>query len=301
MVTSSKKKWQEYLSKSFINVALTIIALACVIPFIIVISISLSTETMIRPPYGFGLFPRGFTLTAYRHVFMVPGDIVNAYIVTIFTTVAGTVISVLMMSMAAYCLARKNFRLRRPFMFYIFFTMLFSGGLVPTYILITQYLNLTDNIWSLILPTLVNAFHIVLLRTFFQKTPPALFESAKIDGANEFVTFVRIAFPLATPAIATVALLGSLGRWNEWFLAMLYIRSDHLVPLQYLLYRIMMDLQFVAQNFNRMPQFARDTAAIPTETIRMAMAVVAAGPMIFVFPFFQKYFVRGLTVGSVKE
>jgi len=301
LVTSSKKKWQSLFGKSLINIVLTAVALACIIPFVLVISVSLSTDAMIRPPYGFGLLPRGFTLDAYRHVFMVPQQIFRAYGVSIFVTVVGTILSVLMMAMASYCLARKNFRFRRPFMFYIFFTMLFNGGMIPTYIWIADGLSLLDNIWVLILPTLVNAFHIVLLRTFFANTPPALFEAAKIDGASEFTIFMKVAMPLALPAIATVSLLGALGRWNDWFLAMLYIRTQELYPLQLLLHNIMMHIQFVAQQFNTMPQFVRDMGAIPTETVRMAMVVVASGPMLFIFPFFQKYFVRGLTVGSVKE
>ncbi|MDR0405184.1 MAG: carbohydrate ABC transporter permease [Clostridiales bacterium] len=295
-----KVKRSEMFGGSVINLLLILTALACLIPFVIVISISLSSEAEIAAR-GYGLLPRGWNLTAYRYVFKKPEQILQAYKISAIVTVAGTALSVFAMSMAAYCLARKNFRFRKAFMFYIFFTMLFSGGLVPTYILVSSYLRLSNTIWALILPGLVNAFHVVLLRTFFQKLPPALFESTKIDGANEFVIFTRIALPLSTPALATVALLGGLGRWNDWFNALLYINTDSLVPLQYLLYRIMSNLQFIAMNYNTMPEFARDTSAIPSETMRMAMCVIAAGPMMFVFPFFQKYFVKGLTVGSVKE
>jgi putative aldouronate transport system permease protein len=297
LVTAKKN---EFFSKGIINLILILVSLACLIPFIVVISISFSNEIDITNN-GYSLFPRAFSLTSYEYVFKKPGQIVQAYKISGIVTVFGTFLSVIFMSMASYCLARNNFRLRKQFMFYIFFTMLFSGGLVPGYILVSSYLKISNTVWALILPGLINVFHIVLLRTFFQKLPPALFESAKIDGANEFITYVRIALPLSTPALATVALLGALGRWNDWYNALLYINVDDLMPLQYLLYKIMSNLQFIAMNYNTMPEFVRDSTAIPSETMRMAMCVIAAGPMMFVFPFFQKYFVKGLTVGSVKE
>jgi len=286
--------------KALINFVLIIISLLCVIPFIVVVSISFSSESEVIQ-HGYSLLPRGFTLTSYEYILGEPGQILTSYKISAIVTVLGTFLSVFMMAMSSYCLARNNFNLRRPYMFYIFFTMLFSGGLVPGYILVSTYLKLSNTIWALILPGLINVFHVVLLRTFFQKLPPGLFESAKLDGANEFLIFTKIALPLSTPALATVALLGALGRWNDWFNALLYINTDELAPLQYLLYKIMADLQFIATaNQHNIPSSV-DLSNLPNETARMAMCVIAAGPMMFIFPFFQKYFVKGLTVGSIKE
>ena len=177
--------------------------------------------------------------------------------------------------------------------------MLFSGGLVPTYILITRYLNLGDTIWVYIFPGLVSAWHIILLRTFFSKLPEEIIESALLDGASEIRIFVSMILPLSKPVLATVALFGALARWNDWFTAMLYINNDDLVSLQYLLQRILLNIQLIQQQNMGGVTFTVLTD-IPSETMRMAMAVVVAGPMLLAFPFFQKYFVQGLTVGSVK-
>lgn len=185
-------------------------------------------------------------------------------------------------------------------MFFIFFTMLFSGGLVPNYILVTQYLHLNDTVWIMVINGLVNAFHIVLLRTYFQSVPEGLFEAAKIDGAGEFTIFLRILLPMSKPAIATVALMGALARWNDWYTAMLYVTKEELTPLSYVLYKVMADLQFMASNMQSLPESFTNSVTLPAETARMAMCIVAAGPMLFIFPFFQKYFVKGLTVGSIK-
>lgn len=284
-------------SSIFVHSVLIICALIIIIPFITILSISISRESDIVN-YGYNIIPKSIDLLAYRFVFKNPLEILNAYKISFIVTIIGTVLGVMMMAITGYCLARRNFRYRKLIMFYIFFTMLFNGGLVPYYILLTQYLHLTDTIWALILPGLVNTFHIVLLRTFFQNLPQSLFESAKLDGADEMIILLRIAFPLSTPALATVALLGALGRWNDWFNALLFIRIDKLMPLQYLLYKIMADLQFISTNMTNIPQ---DVVQVPGETVRMAMCIIAAGPMMFIFPFFQKYFVEGLTVGSLKE
>lgn len=285
--------------KVTIHTLFIIFAFLCVTPFIIIVSISLSSGDDVYK-YGYSLFPRRIDFTAYRYIFANGRQIVNSYGISIFVTVVGTVVSVLIMSLTAYALARKNFKYKRILSFYIFFTMLFSGGLVPTYILISQYLKLTDTIWVLIIPGLVNAYHIIMLRTFFQQTPDSLFESAKLDGASEFTILFRIAMPLAKPALATVAFLGTMGRWNDWFTALLYIRQDKLLPLQYLLYRIMAQIQFLVDNLDAMPDGLTTAADIPMENARMAMCIVAAGPMLLIFPFFQKYFVKGMTVGSIK-
>lgn len=264
-----------------------------------VISASFSREIDITL-HGFRLIPLQVDLTAYRYVFNNPQLIFNAYRVTIIVTVIGTALSVLMMSMCSYVISRKNFKFKKILSFYIFFTMLFSGGLAPSYILITQYLNMRNTIWVLFVPGLVNAFHIIMLRTFFQKTPDSLYESAKIDGASEYRILFSIAYPLSIPALATIGFLGAMARWNDWFTALLYIGKDELLPLQYLLYRIQTNIQFLLSAMEHAPNLDIDIRQIPGQNLRMAMVVVTSGPMLVVFPFFQKYFVRGLTVGSVK-
>lgn len=203
------------------------------------------------------------------------------------------------MSMAAYCLARSNFRYKKVLTFFIFFPTLFSGGMVPSYIINTQYLHLTDTLAALILPTLINVFHIIMLRTFFKQLPESLFEAAKIDGASEYTIFFKIALSLSKPVIATVAFLSALNKWNEWYNAMLYIRNDNLVPLQYLLQRMMMNIQSILNTMQNMP-VSVNPSDLPGENLRMAMLVIAIGPMMLFFPFFQKYFVKGMTVGAVK-
>lgn len=204
------------------------------------------------------------------------------------------------MAMIAYPLSRRNCSFRSPLSFYIFFTMLFSGGLVPSYILMTQYLHLKDNILVLIIPSLINAFYVIMIRTFFQSLPESLFESAKIDGASEFRIFFSIAMPLSVPVLASVAFFTAMGKWNDWYTAMLYINREDLIPLQYMLYRIQNNLQVLLSAMTNVSGIAIDPHDLPGNNLIMAMAVVATGPMLFVFPFFQKYFVEGLTVGAVK-
>lgn len=287
---------REYMVMAIFAVA----SLAFLIPFAMVVAISFSHESDIVTE-GYKLIPTRVTLDAYRYMFGNPQQLLTGYKITVFVTVVGTCIGVIMMSMCAYCLVRKNFKYRKYVMFYLFFTMLFHGGLVPSYILITQYLQLGDTITILVLQGLVNVFHIVLLRTYFQSVPHVLFEAARIDGANEFIIYLKILMPMSKPAIATVALMGALVRWNDWNTPMLYINEDALTPLSYVLYKTMADLQFMASNMTNLPETFINTAELPAETSRMAMCVLGAGPMLFVFPFFQKYFVSGLTVGAVKE
>ena len=185
-------------------------------------------------------------------------------------------------------------------MFYIFFTMLFSGGLVPSYILVTRYLKLGNTIWVLIIPSLVNAWGIIIMRSFCMKIPESIFESAKMDGARELQIFFTFVLPLSTPVLATMMLFGVLQRWNDWFTALLYIRDSALYPLQYLLQRIMRELQFLKDLSETMMMDIESVVETPGESMRMAMCVIAAGPMILIFPFFQRFFVRGVTVGSIK-
>lgn len=275
-----------------------VFGLICIIPFMIVISASLSSETDLAIN-GFSVLPSKIDFTAYQFLFKNPETIVNAYFVTIVITVIGTFLGVFFMSMAAYCLARNTFRYKSLLTFYIFFPTLFSGGMVPSYIINTQYLHLTDTLMAMILPCLINVFHIIMLRTFFRQLPVALYEAATIDGASEYHIFFKIVLPLSKPVIATVAFLSALAKWNEWYNAMLYIRDDSLVPLQYMLQRMMMNLRALLDAMQNVPTSV-NIQDLPGENLRMAMLVIAIGPMLLVFPFFQKYFTKGMTVGAVK-
>ena len=296
--TKSKIAMEKEKTSIWVHLFFIIFGLICIVPFLVVISASFSNETDLAV-YGFKVLPKRWDITAYAYLFKNPATIINAYAVTIFITAVGTFLGVLFMSMAAYCLARSNFRFKRALTFFIFFPTLFSGGLVPSYIINTQYLHLTNNLLALILPTLINVFHIIMLRTFFKQLPESLFEAAKMDGASEYVIFFKIALSLSKPVVATVAFLGALTKWNEWYNAMLYIRKDELVPLQYMLQRMMLNIQSLLDAMDQAPAMV-DIHDLPGENLRMAMLVVAIGPMMMFFPFFQKYFTRGMTVGAVK-
>lgn len=274
------------------------IGIISIVPIIIVISASLTSVTDLAK-YGFSIIPPKVDTSAYSYLFANPSQILMSYGVTIFITFVGTFLSVLFMSMAAFSLSRPQFKLSGPLSFFIFFPTLFSGGLVSSYIINTRYLHLTDSIWSLILPGLVNAFHIFMIRTFFKELPGGLFEAAKIDGASEWKIYLKVALPLSKPVLATVAFLGALGRWNEWYNAMLYIRSSNKYPLQYLLQRMMLNIQELIANMSRIPSGV-NIQEIPGENLRMALLIVCIGPIMLLFPFFQKYFTKGMTVGSVK-
>ncbi len=286
---------------TIISVLLGILAFTCIFPFIYVIIISFtSEESIVRN--GFQLIPKDWSMDAYHYLWSMKEQLFRSYGVTIFVTIVGTVISVLMITFYAYAISRPQFKYRRFFTFLAFFTMLFSGGLVPTYIVVTQFLHLKDTIWALILPLSMNAFYIIIMRTFFLKSvSESILESARIDGASEWRIFFQIIFPLSLPGIATIALFSTLGYWNDWFTALLYINDPNLVPLQSLLMKIEANLEFMRQNMDVaiMNQSIFDT--IPQESAKMAMVVIATLPIAVSYPFFQKYFISGLTIGGVKE
>ena len=219
--------------------------------------------------------------------------------VTILVTILGTIINVSMVSTYAYAISRKGFKYRRQFTFLVFFTMLFGGGMVPSYIVMTQVLGLKNTIWALILPFAFNSFNIIVMRTFFQKSvPDSIIESARIDGASEFRIFIKIVIPLAIPGIATIALFSTLAYWNDWFNAMLYIDYQNLVPLQHMLMKIEKNMEFIRQNAMLSGEVM---SVLPQESVRMAMVVASTLPIACTYPFFQKYFISGLTIGGVKE
>lgn len=282
----------------WVHIPLIILMLCCVLPFLLVLAISFSDEAMISN-YGYSLIPQKFSLEAYKYVFEYPQQILRSYGVTITVTTIGTVLGVLLTAGLAYPIARPDYKLKRPLSLYIFITMVFNGGLVPTYILISQYLHLKDTLAVLILPLMVSAWNVFLLKTFFMTIPISLIESAKLDGASEFKILFQIVLPLAKVGIAVVTLFIMLTYWNDWFLSLIYIDNDKIVSLQYLLYRIMESVTFFTQSSGA-AKTMMGSMTLPDETVRMAICVIAAGPMVLVFPFFQKYFVKGITIGSVK-
>jgi len=280
-----------------LHAVLLLLTLLFLLPLWVVISASFTDETTLTKA-GYGLWPAQFSVAAYDFILQNPTQIVNAYGVTMLVTVIGTVASLFVNSLTAYVLARVDFTWRRPFSFFIFFTMLFNGGLVPSYILITQYLRLRDTLWVLILPMLVAPWYIFLLRTYFSTLGKEFIESARLDGANEWQIYSRIVMPLSTPALATIALFTILGYWNDWWLALLYINDAALYPLQYLLFAILRNAEFLTTNTNSSAMLG--SVQVPLQTVRMAMAVIAIGPVAVAFVSLQRYFVRGLTIGGIK-
>lgn len=289
------------ISRLVIHLIMIFFGLFCLIPVLLIVTSSLMHEKDIFIS-GYTFFPEmGFTLDAYRQIFLNPQQLLNSYLVTLGTTVVGTGIGLWLTISLAYIISRKDFRFRKQVSFYVFFTMLFNGGLVPTYILVVSWLHLKDNYIALLLPYLCVGYNILLAKGFLQNTPESLIESAKLDGAGEMRTFVQIVLPISKPAIATVGLFIAFSYWNDWFQSMMYIVSDRKISLQYLLVRVSRNIEFLNSSFARqMMSTAGSAADIPAYTARMAMCVLAAGPILFIFPFFQKYFVKGLTIGSVK-
>ena len=278
------------------GIFVVLFAVICLAPFLLVITASLTDEaTLIRT--GYRLFPGKWSLEAYRAIFR-SNTIPRAYGVSIFVTVVGTALSMLATAMCGYAISCKQLRYRNKIAFFFYFTMLFSGGLVPTYILITRYLHLGNSIWVYIIPSLINPWNMFLLRNFFNDIPDAFKESARLEGAGEWRIMNLIVLPLSLPAIATVSLFYALGYWNAWVEAMLYIDNEKLFTLQYIIMRII-------RNINTATAIAGEGASTgtvipPSYTIRLATAIVTIGPIIFLYPFLQKYFVGGLKVGGIK-
>ncbi len=279
-----------------VNAVLIAFSLICLIPVLLVLSASVSTETAIAQ-YGYTLLPMSFSTAAYDFILAQPQRIMNAYVVTSIVTAIGTMFGLTIMSLLAYALSRQRFALRKPLSFYAFFTLLFNGGLIPFYLFVTQSLKLKDNPLILILPYLVSVWNVLLLRTSFQSLPEELLDAARIDGANEWRIFFQIAIPMSTPVLATVALFTMLSYWNDWWMSLLFINNKNLYSIQFLLYNIMQGLE----KMNATPEIAaRYGGNLPTLTVRMAMAFFAVGPVALAYLFLQKYFIRGITIGSLK-
>ncbi|MGM0216270.1 carbohydrate ABC transporter permease [Enterococcus sp. AZ109] len=285
------------------NIVIALFAISCVLPFFFVIMISLTQEASLAE-MGYRFWPKEFSTAAYSYIFAgeMSKKIFQAFGVTVFVTVLGTVVNASMTSLYAYVISRSNFPFRRFFTVFALITMLFTPGMVATYLVVNNLLYLKDTIWALILPLALGPFNILVMRSFFKKTvPDSIIESARIDGASEMRIFTSIVLPLAVPGIATISLFAALGYWNDWLNALLYIQRDNLVPLQYLLMKIQNNLDFLARNAGLGAQLQGGLASLPSESARMAIVVVSTLPIALTYPFFQRYFVGGLTIGGVKE
>lgn len=278
-------------------ICITLGGLACLIPFILILSGSFTAESAIMVK-GYNLWPPEFSTEAYELLFKAPKTILTSYVVTICVTAVGTFLGLMFTSMCSFVLYRKDFKWRNGFAFFFFFTTLFGGGLVPWYILIVRYLGWKDTYMVLVVTGLFNVFYIILMRSFMTSSIPiSLVESARIDGAGDFRIFIRIMLPLLKPALATIGLFIALAYWNQWYITMLFINKESMYTLQFFLYKLLNSIRFAqlaaAESGIPMPQ-------MPSESFKLAMTVVATGPIIFLYPFVQKYFVSGITIGAVK-
>ncbi len=300
-VNYRKKKYKGYdrLVFNVISyVTLFVLAFVCLLPFWLVISGSLSDQQYIRLN-GYQLIPEHFSLDAYKMLFRIPQELLRAYGVTILVTALGTGLGLLVTSMASYVLANKNFRYRYQVSFFFYFTSIFGGGLVPWYIFNTKYLRFHNNIIALILPILVNVTYLLILKSYMMSIPESLYESAYLDGAGDLVVYFRIALPLCKAGLATVGLFIALNYWNDWYNAMLFLDEGRreLYPLQYYLNNILTKAQAINAAAARSGIPASD---VPSEPMKLAMTVIATGPIVLLYPFLQKYFVKGVTIGAVK-
>jgi putative aldouronate transport system permease protein len=278
-----------------------LIALMCLIPFLMILAGSLSSEEAITQN-GFSLLPQQFSWQAYQTVFREPMVVVKAYAVTIILTAAGVTVGLLLQTMTAYVLARKDFEWRNIFSFFFYFTTLFSGGLVPVYVLYTHTLKLNDNYLALLLPLVFSVYNLLIMKSYISAIPESLIDAAKIDGCGEVRTLFQVVMPLIKPALATVGLFIALAYWNDWYNAMLYIKSDDKYPLQYFLYQQVNNIEQYKKliSSNAVNSAIINAMTLPTQTLKMALTIVVTGPIILAFPMVQKYFVQGITIGAVK-
>ncbi len=282
------------LSQAVFHLVSVVFCVFTTIPFLLTIMVSISGESSVIKN-GYSIFPESFSLDAYRLIFS--GDeIWNGYMVSIAVTAIGTGLGLILSAMLANTMARQKVKYRNGIALFIFITMIFNAGLVPWYIFITKYLHLKDTLAALILPMLINPFHVFLIRNYFKSLPPALMEAAEMEGAGPFYVFMKIMLPLSTPIIATVALFYALAYWNDWSLALWLIDSRELYPLQFILFKIQSMINYMSTQGN----MVSGSQALPSETAQMAMVLVTIGPIILVYPFIQKYFVKGIMIGAVK-
>lgn len=276
-----------------------VFALVCVLPFYVILIASLTSESSLMIN-GYSLVVSEFSTEAYELAFRSPLKIILAYRNTFFVTAAGTALSVLLASMTGYVLQRPDFPWRNKLSFFFFFTTLFNGGLVPTYIINTQVFNFKNHFYALILPLAFSVWNMIIAKTFMKSIPFELTESAKIDGANDLYIFFRIILPLSKPLIATIGLFSALAYWNDWYFCMLYMNKEEMYNLQYFLNEIINSIAALKVIASKGGTIDLSQVSLPQETMKMAMTMIATGPIIFLYPFVQRFFVKGLTIGAVK-
>ncbi|GHV67218.1 sugar ABC transporter permease [Spirochaetia bacterium] len=279
------------------HVLLILASLACAIPFLVMVSASITGESHLILN-GYSLFPRAISFDAYKYLWMQGENITRSYGITVIVTAIGTSVSIIITCLLAYPLSMNQLPGRKVIMFLVVFAMLFNGGLVPTYIMYTQYFHLKNTIAALIVPgLLMRVFNVLLVRSYFISSVPAeLIEAGRVDGCGEYGIFLRIVIPVSTPIIATIGLLTGLAYWNDWYNGLIFLTNERLYSLQVLLNAILSNVQYLAQN----EVGARLTMALPATAVRMAIAAIAVIPVLVIYPFFQKYFVRSITMGAVK-
>ena len=291
-------KIKDIRKKILIYFIFSVIAILCIVPFMIIISTSFTSEKGMALN-GYSILPHEINLDAYKFLFKNPSQILGAYRMSIWVAAIGTLIGVTIMTMFAYAISREDFKFRKVLSFFAYFTMIFSGGTVASYMWISRSLHLLNNRWVLVLPLMVSAYNIFILRVGCKSLPMEIIESAKIDGCGEFTIFFRMVVPLQKTVIATIALLMIFTYWNDWYTSMLYFDTADRSTIQYYLVRVLNSVNFAKNNAGAAGG-AVNTYDLPSDGIQMAICVLAVGPMMCVFPFFQKYFVAGINVGSVK-
>lgn len=295
-----KTKYKISVSQIVIHMVFIFLVLVCVIPLLLVIGVSFTDETSLMQD-GYHIIPKVFSTAAYEYVFTGATSVLKAYGITILVTAVGTALHLLCMSMLAYGLTREEVTARRKLALFVYIPVLFNGGLIPYYMMMTKFLHLKDTIWVLILAQLVSAVNVLIMKNFFRTIPVSLLESARMDGSGEIRTFFTIVFPLSKPSLASIGLFVAIAYWNDWMTCSLYIENPALQTLQYLLQSLMNNIEYLQSNASASQSMQSALTALPSEGARMATCVLAIGPIIFLYPLLQKYFAKGLTIGAVKE
>ena len=292
---SKNDRWVKVLAYAFVG----LFGLICLYPLLLTVTVSFTPESVIASD-GYRLFPREWTLDTYTYIFAHSGArILRSYGVTVLITVAGTLGAMLVTCMISYAISLKEMRYRNVIAFICNFTSIFSAGLVPWYVVCVNWYNLRDSIFALIIPAMFSVWNMFLMRTYFSAISPSLYDAAKIDGAGHWTIFFKVALPLSKTALLTVGMMYALSYWNDWWHALMFISDRNLYPLQYYLYSIVSNVNAISSG--RVPSGAAASIRLPAETVKMAVTIITIGPIIFLYPFVQRYFVRGIMTGAVKE